>query len=1607
MKIRTRLLSFLMAFIIVLGGLYLPAISASPEEATLTITPENGTPTSSNGTYNEMHAKLATELNKNPTVKTEFVLKLNSSASYSTWKQLNGNTNCYVTVDLNGFTLDVTNLKNNIYTLAAPITFTVDGADEDGNRGLIINDGKCGAIVFAKGGIDPAINVTVQNLEMYYTKMDQAYEFSTDKYPDQPMCNVGAGDLTVRNVKMTFTGENAVSGDPINKPISKMTTRMIQFSGGGFLTVDSCEFYDTNTKGIQVRVFDITSSSALIENSTVNAYMPFWNNKGSIQVYNCDITSKFATTQGNGTYIFNTTITADNGNIGDPSASHHQLHFMPSPEGDNIIYTSADMLNGCVLPDGWQFVKTAEGKFVMQPDDSLEATLVTSVYKGKASYATGSADSLLNNLKNISGVTTDTVYTLTLYKNASLSTAKTITGNPYTSVIIDLNGFDLDVSKIANNIFTIYGAASSSTVGGINFTIDGADQTNTRRSKVTSTAIAGGLVYPRNETRNTDTVVMVKNLEMYYTNLSQGFCDTTSMYPNQPMFNLPKGDVTLQNVKMTYTGEDAIAVEGSKGSPSGYISDMSTPFINFGGKTLTIDGCEFTDINTKDIRTRILAVSGNAKVYVNNSSLTAYLPIIANEGTTVFISNSTLTAKSRALDGTSFVFDSQADMYVTDSVMVAPDRLATSGTTDLHFVYGEGLNRIESTGLENIGFKSDFSQVGYYFSTYADGIYMMFEDTEVGATLAVYADGKLPEFFTGSFNEMYAKLNVKPAVKTKYVLILNQDVVYTFASVDTNSNATIFIDFNGHTFSAPGSNNIFQITGNYHLTIDGKDRDGNISEVICTGTAGSLVYPRANNGLNENSVIVISNLKMTYTNLSQAFSNSSPYNNQQIFHIPAGHITFNNVDMTYTGEDATTTDEVNKPLTKMVTDLVRIYGNATAVFNNCSIRDVNTKYIPAKCLVVNGNAEVVVNDCDISGGYTVSSATSGSVKINNSRITSSVVAYSGSNIVVTDSVTDVRAGALSDNTPTKFMYGSGKNEIITADGSKPAGSISVEEGYYLVRQSEKKYIISDGEGYSTVELPAIFQNGMVFQRNEPINVFGTCSTNNAVISVKLGDIIKQAIVSDGSWMVSFDPLEATYGLTLTVTQSDVNEYSEPISITDIAVGEVWVVSGQSNAEFETYKMEDYQEYLENADNFNNIRAFIADHNTSTQKSSGSGVWVKVNSNTLDKNNSLTKGDIPAIAYVMATKLATEFGREVPVAIINASYNGTSIRSWISPEFYPEESERYSPEELDVYNSYKSFYEANGRYPSSSAESEYYTGNFKNLTCGNYFGMLSFMEGYSIKGVLWYQGCGDSDFGDRYYTYLEALKKTMRSTFGNDELPILVVQLHASYWAGCDILASQSKSASDDKNCYLVSTFNEGTPFKQADYDPDANYNAHVFTHPSRKSPVGQRAADIALKNIYGLEEYENSGEPMVQKVTVSGDTLVLTFNQELCTEYDVAPTGFEIAGSDGVFYKANAVLSGNVITLNADEVPEPVTVRYAFGDAQILLEDGTIVPFNESISDNSTFTFTGTTIVAPDGTYIFTPDNPIVIKTGFGGNLYGISGHAVAIFKLDAGFVAA
>ena len=64
--------------------------------------------------------------------------------------------------------------------------------------------------------------------------------------------------------------------------------------------------------------------------------------------------------------------------------------------------------------------------------------------------------------------------------------------------------------------------------------------------------------------------------------------------------------------------------------------------------------------------------------------------------------------------------------------------------------------------------------------------------------------------------------------------------------------------------------------------------------------------------------------------------------------------------------------------------------------------------------------------------------------------------------------------------------------------------------------------------------------------------------------------------------------------------------------------------------------------------------------------------------------------------------------------------------------------------------------------------------------------------------------------------------------------------------------------------------------------------------------------------------------------------------------------GFELAGEDQIFHAAQASISGRSILINADAVPNPVAVRYAWADdpaaANLMTAEGfPVAPFR---SDN-------------------------------------------------------
>ena len=103
-------------------------------------------------------------------------------------------------------------------------------------------------------------------------------------------------------------------------------------------------------------------------------------------------------------------------------------------------------------------------------------------------------------------------------------------------------------------------------------------------------------------------------------------------------------------------------------------------------------------------------------------------------------------------------------------------------------------------------------------------------------------------------------------------------------------------------------------------------------------------------------------------------------------------------------------------------------------------------------------------------------------------------------------------------------------------------------------------------------------------------------------------------------------------------------------------------------------------------------------------------------------------------------------------------------------------------------------------------------------------------------------------------------------------------------------------------------------------------------HPSKKKPVGDRLAFLALQNTYGLTGFD-AAAPVYESHEIKGSKVYVTFTG---TELGVGPKGhsldgFELAGEDRKFYKAEAYVSKErTVEVKCDSVKNPVAVRYAF-----------------------------------------------------------------------------
>lgn len=448
-------------------------------------------------------------------------------------------------------------------------------------------------------------------------------------------------------------------------------------------------------------------------------------------------------------------------------------------------------------------------------------------------------------------------------------------------------------------------------------------------------------------------------------------------------------------------------------------------------------------------------------------------------------------------------------------------------------------------------------------------------------------------------------------------------------------------------------------------------------------------------------------------------------------------------------------------------------------------------------------------------------------------------------------------------------------------------------------------------------LPTLFSDGMLFQQNKPMNLWGYGDAGEAV-TAKLykGDTLLETATAtvgeDGRWDAAFAARTGGYdAYTIEITVGDYDW-----TIQDVLVGELWIACGQSNMELWIGRDMDVTNILNEATN-TAIRVFCeplrANGGTSATPSRdvGGAYWCL-------GNDKAALSNVSSIAYTFAKELQEEL--DMPIGIVNAALGATVIEAWLSREAIEENATLKKA--LKDYNKY---YDSDWWPETAGIMTTWYNAKIAPL------------EGMNIAGVIWHQGESNSSYSDMYDDAIAALKDSWGDVFGypDGDMPLIFAQISPyNYGIGKATIGYLSEfmergwAVCDPATTAML-------PLYDLPLQHMLNGQTSDPIHPRIKTPVGERYALAALNMVYGGHgEYT---APVFKSMEVKDGAVYVTFDRvgEGLRSLDGSETlhGFTIAGANGIYVNAEAVaVDEDTVKVWNRYVAEPAHVMYAFDD---------------------------------------------------------------------------
>ncbi len=455
--------------------------------------------------------------------------------------------------------------------------------------------------------------------------------------------------------------------------------------------------------------------------------------------------------------------------------------------------------------------------------------------------------------------------------------------------------------------------------------------------------------------------------------------------------------------------------------------------------------------------------------------------------------------------------------------------------------------------------------------------------------------------------------------------------------------------------------------------------------------------------------------------------------------------------------------------------------------------------------------------------------------------------------------------------------------------------------------------------YADIKLPAIVSSNMVLQRNTNIVLWGWADAEEK-ISIKtswLSDKINIQADKDGNWR-----LEVKTNNSKEPQIIHLESKKSKIVLENILFGEVWLCSGQSNMQQPIKGYDGQPTFVSSmtiAKSYNpNLRLFTVDR-------VGSKTPIKdvEKFNAWQEASPKNVAEFSAVAYFFGQQLQETL--DVPVGMIHTSWGGSTIEAWISNEVISK-YQKVDLADIDI------------------------TKGTNHIPTALYNSMIHPLIPYTLKGALWYQGESNRNEPELYKELFPSMVKDWRSRWGIGDFPFYYVQI-----------APHAYNNKNDAFGNIDNTaFMREAQLECLDLIPNSgiaitmDIGDDFCIHPPKKKEVADRLLFNALNQTYEFKTIDYAA-PAYDSHEIKDGGIILNFkNAETGVfTYDLLE-GFEISGSDRVFYPASAkIIQHKQVIVKSDKVLNPVAVRYAWRNWIIgTLYDTNLLPASSFRTDD-------------------------------------------------------